>query len=88
MFLLSDDARDNCVDYLEHNRNLTDYDVFDPPRQIGALFDFIRPFNPCDFSNIGGRLFALQPFSTERFELEGKFPGPKRFWGSFKFALP
>ena len=36
---------------------------------------------------IGGRLFMLQPFSTERFELEKNFPRSRRFWETFKFAL-
>ena len=36
---------------------------------------------------IGGRLFMIQPFSTERFEREKKFPRSKRFWETIKFAL-
>ena len=36
---------------------------------------------------VGGRLFMLQPFSAERFELEKNFPRSKRFWETFKFAL-
>ena len=36
---------------------------------------------------IGGRLFMIQPFSTERFEREKNSPKAKRFWETIKLAL-
>ena len=63
--------------------------------QVGALSASAASAGACTFfcssfsilQLIGGRLFTLQPFSAERFGLEGNSPRSKRFRVTFKFPL-
>ena len=55
---------------------------------FGKYFTFRHNFLACALlRKIGGMLFKLQPFSTERYELEKKLPRSKRLCGTFKIAL-